>query len=277
MDTPVDGLPLPVASSTDVLAILPVEIRRPTIAPVRDALAAALTEILLEYQRRATQSAGLSDILRASGRHLEGLAADHGVFKQPGESTDALRLRTLTVAALATPERILSAVNTILAPFTSITAKYFESEVDCWFVDDGTSTWSSHVFNGVSEASPHYADRLYPDDEVENGGDVVEEREVLGAWAFADGLGRYFVLRLPPIQAFDDDGTYAFSDVAADDGMFVADGSDTSGAESDGSVTAFIFEDQTLSDEVYAAIVSTVELLRGQSMRWQAYVDPLLS
>ena len=54
-------------------------------------------------------------------------------------------------------------------------------------------------------------------------------------------------------------------------------GSDTSGAESDGSVIAFIFTDQVQSDEVYAAIVSTVDAIRGQGMRWMAYVDPLLA
>ena len=122
MDTPVDGLSLPVTTSADVLALLPPEVRRSTSALVRDALAAALAEIFLEYQRRATRSAGLGDILRSEGIVLEGLAADHEVYKQPGETDDALRLRVLTLTDLVTPEVILTAVNTILAPFTTKTS-----------------------------------------------------------------------------------------------------------------------------------------------------------
>lgn len=276
MDVPVYGLGLPVESSAEILALLPPNVRRSLNAPVRDALAEALTEILLEYQRRSTQGAGLGDVLRAEGIALEGIGADHQVFKQPGESDPAYRIRILSLADLVTPTTILGAINTILAVFTTKRAKYFESELDCWFVTDGTASFESFVFNEEAQASPYYPDRLYTDDAVENGGDSLEDREVLGAWAFADGLGRYFVLRVPVFEAFDNDGTYVFSDVAVDDGMFVADGSDTSGAESDGTVTSFVFAEQTTSDEVYDAIVSTVELLRGQGVRWQAYVDPLL-
>lgn len=275
---PLSGGPVPVQSSADVLALLPVDVRRSVSAPVRDALVAALTAILQEYQRRSSQGAGCADILRAEGDELAALASDHQGFKQPGESDESLRARVLGIADLVTPETILAAVNAILAPFTTIEAKYFESEVDQWFVHDGTVTaWDSFVYDDEDAASPRYPDRLYVDDEDENGGDSIEARQVLGAWAFTDGLGRYFVLRIPPLEAVDDSGTYAFSSDTVDDGMFVADGSDTGGSESSGAVTSFVFTDQVQSDELYAAIVSTVDLLRGQGIRWQAYVDPYLT
>jgi hypothetical protein len=276
---PLDGGELVVRSPDDVLSLLPPEVRRSTTAPVRDALIAALTEILREYQRRSSRGAALGDILRATGTSLDGLAADHEVFKQPGEADESLRARMLEIDALVTPHDILLAVNTILAPFTTLRAKYFESELDAWFVDDGTVTsWGSFVYvEGQPQASPRYPDRYYADEAAENDGFEFESREVLGAWAFADALGRYFVLRIPQLEAVDDLGSYAFDATVDDDGMFAADGSDTAGAESDGSVTSFIYTDQVQSDELYAAIVSTVELLKGQGMRWQAYVDPLLS
>lgn len=274
---PLDGGQLPVRSESDVLALLPPDVRRSTSAPVRDALVAALTEIVREYQRRSSKGAALGDILRATGHALEGLAADHEVYKQSGEGDEALRARVLGLAELVTPTAILAAVNAILAPFTTLRAKYFESELDQWFVHDGTASWDSFVFTEGPQASPSYSDRLYADDAGDNEGIFLPAREVLGAWAFGDNLGRYFVLRLPQLEAVDDLGTYAFADSAVDDGMFVADGSDTAGSESDGSVTSFIYTDQVQSDELYAAIVSTVELLKGQGMRWQAYVDPLLA
>lgn len=277
---PLAGGELPVRSPGDVLALLPPEVRNSVSAPVRDALAEALTAILQEYQRRSSRGAALGDILRAKGKALDGLAADRQVYRQPGETDEALRMRVLALADMVTPAAIVAAVNFILAPFTTLRCKYFESELDQWFVNDGSiATFDSfvHVADNVAQSSPRYPDRMYADEATENDGDVVEAREVLGAWSFADDIGRYFVLRLPQLEAVDDLGSYAFDDTVTDDGMFVADGSDTSGAESDGSVTSFLYTDQVQSDELYAAIVSTVEILKGQGFRWQAYVDPLLA
>src|SRR5262245_60492117 len=119
LDQPaIDGGELPVRSPDDVIALLPADVRRSTSAPVRDAMAAALTEILQEYQRRSSQGAALGDILRSTGSALEGLAADHEVYKQPGESEENLRARILGLDKLVTPEAILGAVNKILEPFT---------------------------------------------------------------------------------------------------------------------------------------------------------------
>lgn len=272
---PIDGGTLPVQSTADVLAVFPTEVRRATTAPVRDALVAALTEILCEYQRRARQCAAMSDILRARRDALTGIGDDHDLAKQEGEDDTSYRARLLGVPELVTPAAIMAAVNAILAPHTTLTAKYFEASVDRLFLS-GTNgvAWHSFLFETGTGASPQYPDRLYPDDAAANGGDAIADREVLGGWCFNDQLGRYFVLRLPQLESLDGDGAYAID--AADDGMWIADGSDTAGAESDGSDTSFIFTDIALSTDIYGAIVDTVELLKGQGMRWAAYVDPLL-
>lgn len=272
---PIDGGALPVKSTDDVLAVFPTEVRRASPAPVRDGLIAALTEILLEYQRRSRRSAAMSDILRAKLDALAGIGDDHDLAQQVGEDSETYRARLLGVPSLVTPAAIMSAVNAILAPHTPLTAKYFEASDDRLFLSGSNGVaWHSFLFETGSGASPLYPDRLYPDDATLNGGDTISDREVLGGRCFDDQLGRYFVLRLPQLQSLDDDGAYAID--ASDDGMWIADGSDTGGAESDGSVTSFIFTDIVLSTDIYGAIVDTVELLKGQGVRWAAYVDPLL-
>lgn len=277
LPAPIDGGGLPVRSSADVLSTFPVEVREVEEAPIRDAIVAALVAIGRTYQRRSRQAVAQADPLRATGYYLDGLAGDSGVFAQMNEDTEDLRARLLGSPAIITPNAILDAVNAILAPYTTARARYFESEMDCWFISDGTVEIESFVYDGVTGASPRYTDRLYPDDAAANGGDFLTRREVVGAWVFREVNGRHFVLRIPPLEAVDDDGAYAVEFADDDDGAFwIADGSDTSGAESDGSVVSFLFTGQDLSDDLYAAIVSIVETAKGQGMRWSALVDSTL-
>lgn len=281
--TPLDGGALPVNGTGDVLAVFPAKVRRSANAPVRDALVAAFTEIQKEYQRRARYACAQSDILRATGSHLTALASDREVFKQPGEEDEALRLRLLLGEDGVTPALIMRGVNAILAPFTPKRAKYFESELDQMFLSESADDDDQCFVNdGLVSTGPRYLWRLYEDDAGENEGDFIEHRDPGGAWVFAqdaeDGntLGRYFVIRLPVLDQVDELGTYVLDALTTDaeqDMMFLGDGSDTSGSESDGSIGAFLFNDDALSDEVYAAIVSFVEGVKGQGMRWQAFVD----
>ena len=282
--TPLDGGALPVNSTGDVLAVFPAKVRRSTNAPVRDALVAAFAEIQKEYQRRARYACAQSDILRATGTHLAALASDREVFGQPGEKDDAIRLRVLFGENAVTPTGIMAGVNAILAPFTEKRAKYFESELDQMFLSESVDDEEQCFVNdGLVSTGPRYLWRLYEDDAAENGGEYVEHRDPGGAWVFAqdaengDTFGRYFVLRLPVLDQVDELGTYVLDALTTDaeqDMMFLGDGSDTSDSESDGSIGAFLFEDDASSDEVYAAIVSFVEGVKGQGMRWQAFVDP---
>jgi len=150
--------------------------------------------------------------------------------------------------------------------------------LDGWFVSDGTATWDSFVFNAVSTASPHYPDRLYPDDQAENAGAAISNRRPPSTWV-GDGIGRWFIVRIPPLEPVDEDGSYALDPQAPltnGDGMFVANGADVAGSESDGSVTSFISTDNVLSGQLYDAIVSAAESAKGQGMRCEIVVDPLL-
>lgn len=272
LPVPLDGGDLPVRSADDVKASFPVEVREEAVAPVRDAIAEALAAIGKTYQLRSRQAVAQSDPLRAEDFYLDGLAADSSVYAQPNEDQEALRARLIGAPAIVTPNAIVTSVNDILAPYTTKTARYFESEVDCWFVGE-----DSFVFNNGSGASPHYPDRLYPDDSAENSGDVIANREVVGPWVFSDTNGRLFFLRIPPLEAVDDEGSYVvlFAD-DSDGAMWIADGSDTSLAESDGSVVSFLYTSQSTSDDIYSTIASTVENIKGQGIRWGVLVDSLL-
>jgi hypothetical protein len=274
----IDGGELPVRTDADVLAAFPVEVRVEEDAPVRDALVAALTAMAETYQIRSRQAVAQSDPTRATGVYLEGLADDAGVFAQANESTEQLRARLLGAPAIITPDAIIASVNAILAPYTTTKAKYFESEVDSWFVSDGTAEIESFVWEDTDEsASPRYTDRLYPDDAAVNSGVSIANREVRGAWVFSDTFGRHFVVSIPPLDAVDNDGMFVFDGSSLDeDGAWIADGSDTSGAESDGSVTTFMAQDQGLADDLYAAIASTVANAKGQGIRWGVSIDPTL-
>jgi hypothetical protein len=291
---------LPVESSDEVLALLPAFVRATDSAPVRDGIAAGLAAILKRHQLLAAYSAAQSDLLRATGLYLEGLCDDLGVIRHDGEEQEALRGRALTTPDLVTPEAILAAANALLAPWTRGHAQYIESGLDRLFISDGTADW--HSFVG---ASPSYPDRLYPDDAVRNGGDVRAQSDPGGAWIFSDNIGRFFVLRVPLVAAVDVPLAYAGSKLAASDadvperggaepaaypplaagdlppasggrGLFIADGSDASAAESDGSVATFLFA--ALSDplSIYQAVATAVERIKGHSIRWALVSDPRL-
>jgi hypothetical protein len=258
---------------SDVLAVLPAFVRRSDSAPVRDALAAALVEILSRYRQLSAYAAAQCDITRATGIYLQSLCAEHGVFKQDGESDDALRVRALTAPNLVTPTAILAAANAILALYTSARAQYAESALDRWFVQDGSAGW--HSFVG---AQPQYLARLYPADAAANGGFVRPSSEIGGAWAFADQLGRFFILRVPVLTGLGSAHAFLAADITApvDARSFVADGSNAGGSEASGQVAMFVYADPSTALAAYQAIVNAVTRIKGQSVRWAMVADPRL-
>lgn len=258
---------LPVATSADVLAVLPAFVRASDTAVVRDAIIAMLTAIFQEMQVRSEYAAWQSDILYASGIYLDGLGKDRGFTRIQGELDPQYRVRILQVPQLVTPTAILLAVNNIISPYTTYTSKYFESIVDRWFVTDGTLPW--HSFIG---ANPSYLDRLYEDDVTANG-TYIPGREAAGAWAFSDTKGRYFVIRAPSLTGSDDQHAFILTGA----GSFIADGSNTAGTEADGTVATFMFGDRETSLNIYSAIVSMVNRIKGASIRWMLYVDPTIA
>lgn len=59
-------------------------------------------------------------------------------------------------------------------------------------------------------------------------------------------------------------------------GFFVGDGSNTSGAEADGSVALFLFNGAQSAAATYQSMVNAVERIKGQSIRWMLVTDPNL-
>jgi hypothetical protein len=206
----------------------------------------------------------------------------------------------LTTPDLVTPAAILAVANALLTPWTTSVAQYLESALDRLFLSDGTATW--HSFVG---ASPSYPDRLYPDDAAQNDGFVRPQSDPGAAWVFGDEIGRYFLLRIPEVAPVDvtlvyngtllaptdasvpelgggDATSYPalgpgqLPPTSGGDGLFVGDGSNTSGAEADGSVATFLFPPLSDPLSVYQQLASAIERIKGQSIRWALLVDPTL-
>lgn len=274
---------LPVSDETDVLALFPDYSRVGDSALVRDGLVAALTAMLLTFQERAGNARELSDILTATGSSLDGLFNERGVFRAKNESDTAYRARGLALPSLVTPTAILAAVNTILAAHTTIKAQYFESIQDRWYVRRASvpGGFRSFVYRRytANPSSPYYPDRLYEDDSVENGGRIRVQSNPGGARVFADQIGRLFVLRVPDLSSIDGDINAVFIDhngahplpPTRTTGLFVY------AAASGGSpYGAYIRTKSATALDVYQAIVSTVERIKGASIRWRLQVDRTL-
>jgi hypothetical protein len=254
----IGGGDLPVSDEKDVLAEFPGTHKAISFAPVRDAFVAAWTVGFTKYQDVAAEAAAQSDPLRATGDYLKTFANEHGVIPGANESEESIRQRMFRAPEIVTPDVIVSGVNAILAPFTSALCTLSELELDGYFVHDGTAEWDSFI-----GADPDYPERYYDDVPSLLPGGAVP----------SSGLPRSFVLRIPPLE--DNDDTVSFvSDT--DDGIFIGDGSDTSGAETDGSVATSVFIDPQLSDDLYAQIAGYVESIKGQGMSWSLIVDPAL-
>jgi hypothetical protein len=266
---------LPVTSVEDVRAVLPAFLRPDDPAPVRDAILAALTPILLRYQERSAYAAAQSDILRAVGRGLAEACAERGVFKQAGESDDALRARALTVPGLVTPAAILAAANTILAPYSSVLPQYSEAAQDRWFVGGGAPrAWHSFLFRkATTPLSPFYPERLYPEDIAANGGYVRPQSSPGAARVYSDAVGRYFLLRVPDLSPLDASlaATYAAASVgvAVPNRMFIGTGKSPSNA-------TYLRKIGASAIGVYEAIVNAVNRIKGAGIRWCLLVDPKL-
>ncbi len=261
---------VPVATSAEVLAVLPSFLRTSDPAPVRDALIAALTEVFRTYQVKAAYAAAQADPGRATGIYLEGLAEDHNVFRQPAETLAQLRARIFSAPSIVTPAAIIAAVNSIVLPFTTIEPQVFE-DIDCNFITDDGGGANGYAYDTFVGSNPRAPSRLYHEDAVENGGYERDQAQPGGFWVFGDTNGRYFVVRLPSLVTADDNFTFVTS--AGDDASFISDGSDTSGSEANGHVIEFTYTSNTTSDEIYDAVCTAIERIKGQGIRFQVIVD----
>lgn len=265
---------VPVASVAQIQEVQPSFMRATTDpAPVRDGINAALVAIFQEYQRRSAYAAAQSDPLQATGTYLKGLAEDHDIFATPGETEAAVRARIFQAPNLVTPTAIIAAVTAIVSPYSAVQPQIFDSDLDCYFIEDGTAPWACFVGN-----NPTYSDRLYADDLATNG--VFRPQSRPGQiWAFSDCNGRNFVVAIPVLDAADSAFSWALAgpDATADDGeMYISDGTDASGSESNGTDISFIYTGSSTANDLYQAVVSVIQRMKPQGFRFEVLVDPLL-
>lgn len=273
MTTPVLSLPgegdLPVVTAQDIIDAMPAELRIPELAAVRDAIAEALAESFKEYQDRSAYAAAQISVLRADGVYLQGVSQDRGTVTVQGELDSNLRRRMLTPQKAVTKNAILNEVNDYLDDYTDGEAQLFDSVLDRFFTQDGTTdVWLSFI-----GSNPSYLDRYYDDDIVINNGIAREQAEPGGAWVFGDGYGRYFVLRIPQLDGLEDQ--HAF--ILTGNGSFIHDGTNASGAEANGEVATFAFAERKTAEEIYRLTLATVERIKGHGIRWQLIVDSRLA
>ena len=263
------GGDLPVVSQDDVVAVMPAFLQTKDPAPVRDALFAGLTEILLTYQARAGYAADQADILNAVGAPLYEACAELGVYQQAGESDNSLRARALTQPSLVTPAAILAAANSLLAPYSNILPQYCESILDRTYLSFGDAGWHPYFyFDGDIPRSPDYFDRLYPNNAAQNGGYVRPQSEPGASRLFFDDVGRLFLLRIPDLSPLDSRtaGVFTTSDQNA---FYVGSGSSNSN-------TTYMRTIPASSATIYASLINVINRIKGASVRWELLVDPNL-
>lgn len=280
---------LPVVDNDSIAALEPHLVQDSDDAPVRDAIRAALVAMFTYYQDQTSLAALQSSVLFATGIYLDGLGRDEGVFRQSTEpytqaGDAAYRARIILQGGTVTPQAILAAVNSLLAPYSTIPARYLESIMDRGYTRSSTANpQAAYVRDGstIGNCDPTYVDRVYKDDAASNLGQWVDSRHPGGFWSFSDDIGRLFVLRIPSLAAVDSSGAYAFDGTLNGNGvtpeslgygLFCTDGSVVPQTWWD-----FFRNAPATATGVYQEIVNTVNRLVGHSIRWELVPDPLLA
>lgn len=266
---PIDSGELVVSSTTDVSNEWSFDLMASQSAPIRDAIIAAQTAMAMAYQQASRYAAAQNDPLRATDEYLQEIGAERGVSKNQGESDDAYRARINAAPGVVDPADIIAAANAVLAPFTNVSCVYAERS-DGWFVGDGSTSWSSHVFAGQGAFSqPNYPDRLYG---------TITARVPPGAMLNGDQYGRWFLLRAPDISLVDSTVASVF---AGDQNVPVAGGFFLSSSVASDGVTVqnatYLFDYTSTVDAIYASLVGAVEQLRMHGVRWSFLADPALN
>lgn len=254
-----DAQPLAVRTASDVLAVMDKAVRDEETAPVRDALVDGLLGLLYELQYRGDLAEAEADVLRASAENLRALGSDRGYAKVVSEEDADFRDRMLEKAEVTTKDAIVAATNGILAPHTTTECEFVDAALDRWFINDGAEALTGwHSFIG---RTPSYPTRLFKGDENQNDGVFRPNSDPGGARLFADSLGRQFLLLVPDLLG---SGDYAAFVGVTDAqyltgvGWFVGDDSGNAGPIYAGLIGV----------DIYRAIVRTVQVLAGQSIRW---------
>ena len=272
---PLDGGDLPVSSQTDVANEWALEIQEVPIDPIRDAIQCGQTDLFLLYQQDSSYAAAQSDPARAVDEYLDEILEERGCPRQKGQDNEDARAVMFATPPVISPVAIMAVANAILAPYTVIQCRYAERS-DGWFVGDGTTTWSSHVFaladSGGDLSTPNYPDRP---------GNL--QRRPPGAMPNQDTYGRWFLLRAPDISSLDSELAAVFDGnqnepktgnetVASVGGFFVGSGSSIT----DLNVTYVFDFAATTVDDIYNELIGAVDKAVGFGIRWDLNVEPNL-
>lgn len=266
------------STSEDVAAHLPEALANPAIDPIRDLLVDALTALLQSYEYRSDIAVAYCDITRSIKQYLAALASDRGASKARNEDDEALRSRIIGQQACVTETAIAAGVDAILSLYTDEKCSIVDSALECWFIHDGTdgaggpAKWHSFLGGG-----PHYPDRYFEDDAVNNNGVYRPNSAVGGARVFNDAIGRHFLLRVPDLGFNLRDAALVFDvaspvagevppGIAAGGGFFVGDGTTVPGG-------AYLDASAEGPLAVYRAIANFVNSVAGQSVRWSLLSD----
>ena len=265
---------LPVNDVTDVLKVLPSVMRPDDAAEVRDAMLAGAMAMFLAIQDAGEYAASQADMLRATGVYEDDIGSERGAIRN-SDTNEVYRTRILSPPAVVTPVAIIADANSVLAPFTSVQALYFEGWGDrAFFFDASQGVGAGPSYNGAPlcyfyddntiPRSPDYPDRLYSSEGAENGGFAIPNREPGAARFFDDVIGRLFILRVPDLSPLDAQDTPVYNELQPND-FYV-------GTATANSITSYVHSAGSLSAQIYANIVNSVERIRGQSIRWMMFV-----
>lgn len=269
--------PRTITADADVAAQLSALLKAVETATNRDALVAALTALAIWTEWGGEYAAAQADLLRAAEEYLDGLGGDAGFGRGDGESDPDYLARVVAFPEVVTEDAIRGEVNAILARLNAGECQLFDGQLDRWFVNDGSTAWHSYI-----EIGPEYPDRYLASWTSDGAGPrpYTPNSDPGGAWAFADTIGRLFVLRLPDLEVLNGLIAYAWTGAPQNgiqpetlvppEGFFAGDGTGADPA-------AYVNPSAATAEATYQAIRSRVDRIVGQSVRWVAWSDARLN
>lgn len=270
--------PRAITGPSDVLVQLDPTLRTEETAEKRDALVAALSELAIWTEWGGEYAAAQADLGRSTDEYLDGLGADRSYGRGDGELDPDYLARIVAFPETVTETAIRDEVNAILARTNAGECQLFDGQLDRWFVHDGSVTaWRSFIGIG-----PEYPDRYLASWTSDAGGDALPytpNSDPGGAWAFADTIGRLFVIRVPDLEVLNGLMAYAWSG-ALQNGIQPEGQSPPEGFYSgDGTAdpAAYVNPSAAPAAAVYGAIRSRVDRMAGQSVRWVLWSDARLN
>lgn len=190
----------PITSSLDLWPLVPEHMRNEN-QPVLDDAIESLAAICMEYQSEGTAAAKQVDLGDAEDQFLTGLAADHEVYRQTGESNAALQYRAVQAPKCVSRDALTQIVDPIVrayAPLRVVHCRILDAVLDRAYIPGDTSVLRSYVATDQTwEASPDYSERYYSRSAVTSGLEYRSCSMPVGMHIFQDGVGRQLLILIP--------------------------------------------------------------------------------